>query len=469
MIASPAGSAPSTPSKRPGSGQGTPRKAPRTPSASPYGDRFIPNRSNVDFELASWNLTHEAPAKAKCGSPAKDQYRNTIHAALFDGSKVVSTAQSPPSAAKILTFKEKPPAATDAYRNSLRVLHSQAKATSAASATRFIDQTPERTLDAPNLLDDYYLNLLAWSSRNQVAVALGQRVYLWDPVTSSIDQLMEVRSEDHYIASLSFTPDGAYIAVGTSEAEIQLYDATRLRHLRTMRGHSQRVSALAWNSHLLSSGGRDAKIVHHDVRMAEDRVAMLEHHQQEVCGLQWSPDGSQLASGGNDNLCCVWDAGNTTAPRHAFDAHQAAVKALAWSPHQTNLLASGGGTADRTIRFWNTNLGTCLNSVDSKSQVCALQWSKVRNEIISSHGFAQNQLIVWKYPTMSKVAELTGHTSRVLHLAQSPDGSTVVSAAADETLRFWRINQPERKGTPTRSGKKEAPLSCLSGGGDLIR
>ena len=39
---------------------------------------------------------------------------------------------------------------------------------------------------------------------------------------------------------------------------------------------------------------------------------------------------------------------------------------------------------------------------------------------------------------MAKVAELTGHTSRVLHLAQSPDGTTVVSAAADETLRFWR-------------------------------
>lgn len=33
---------------------------------------------------------------------------------------------------------------------------------------------------------------------------------------------------------------------------------------------------------------------------------------------------------------------------------------------------------------------------------------------------------------------MTGHTSRVLHLAQSPDGTSVVSAAADETLRFWK-------------------------------
>lgn len=40
---------------------------------------------------------------------------------------------------------------------------------------------------------------------------------------------------------------------------------------------------------------------------------------------------------------------------------------------------------------------------------------------------------------MAKVGEFNGHTSRVLHLAQSPDGTSVCSAAADETLRFWRV------------------------------
>ncbi len=43
---------------------------------------------------------------------------------------------------------------------------------------------------------------------------------------------------------------------------------------------------------------------------------------------------------------------------------------------------------------------------------------------------------------MKKIAELRGHTSRVLHLALSPDGTTVASAAADETLRFWKVFQP---------------------------
>lgn len=40
---------------------------------------------------------------------------------------------------------------------------------------------------------------------------------------------------------------------------------------------------------------------------------------------------------------------------------------------------------------------------------------------------------------MQKVGDLFGHKDRVLHLALSPDHSTIVSAGADETLRFWKI------------------------------
>ena len=98
-----------------------------------------------------------------------------------------------------------------------------------------------------------------------------------------------------------------------------------------------------------------------------------------MCGLRWSPWGTQLASGGNDNLLNVWDDRYASSATHAtdqalyrLDAHQAAVKALAWCPWQRNLLASGGGTADRTIKFWNSTSGAMVNSVDTKSQVCVL-------------------------------------------------------------------------------------------------
>ena len=50
-----------------------------------------------------------------------------------------------------------------------------------------------------------------------------------------------------------------------------------------------------------------------------------------------------------------------------------------------------------------------------------------------------------------QVTELTGHQSRVLHLAMSPDGNTVVSGAADETLRFWRVFGGEPAARPDRA------------------
>lgn len=196
-------------------------------------------------------------------------------------------------------------------------------------------------------------------------------------------------------------------------------------------------------------------IFNHDVRIREHKIATLACHTQEVCGLKYSPDGMQLASGGNDNKLCVWDvagARGTLAPRFELLAHTAAVKALGWAPFQKNLLASGGGTQDRTLRFWNTSTGECINSIDAGSQVCSLLWSRHSRELVTSHGFTDFQLSVWKYPSLVRIADLKGHESRVLYTALSPDGQTVVSAAGDETIRFWKVfDQEPRK----LSGKRD--------------
>ena len=66
--------------------------------------------------------------------------------------------------------------------------------------------------------------------------------------------------------------------------------------------------------------------------------------------------------------------------------------------------------------------------------MCNLLWSKNANEIVSTHGYSQNQIIAWKYPSMTKLATLTGHTMRVLYLACSPDGQTIVTGAGTRLL-----------------------------------
>lgn len=195
--------------------------------------------------------------------------------------------------------------------------------------------------------------------------------------------------------------------------------------LRILReGHRARVCALDWNNHILTTGGMDSNIVNNDVRVSSHIVGTYTGHNQEVCGLKWSGSGKQLASGGNDNLVYIWSitmaASSSSGHQwvHRLEDHTAAVKALAWCPFQSNLLASGGGSGDHSIKFWNSNTGACLNSVNAGSQVCSLLWNRHEREILSSHGMNDNQLTLWKYPSMVKIAELYGHTSRVLSMAQ---------------------------------------------------
>lgn len=173
-----------------------------------------------------------------------------------------------------------------------------------------------------------------------------------------------------------------------------------------------------------------------------------------MCGLKWSFDNSLLASGGNDNKLFLWSA-RSAAPISKFSSHCAAVKALAWSPHNHGVLASGGGSADKTIKFWNTLDGSLLDSIDTGSQVCNLMFSKNTKEIVSTHGYSNNEITIWKYPSLQKTATLTGHSSRVLFLAMSPSGETIVTGAGDETLRFWNA-------FPSKASKETRPSGLSS-------
>lgn len=349
---------------------------------------------------------------------------------------------------------------------------------------RSVCKTPYRVLDAPELADDFYLNLVDWSSTNVLGVGLGPCVYLWTAHNAQVSKLCDLAPSGDSISSVSWVQKGSTLAVGTVNGRLHIYDASTLQAQRTYdHAHSQRIGALAWNANVLSSGSRDRGVHHRDVRDPNPRpFKRCTGHRQEVCGLKWSGDGgpgnATLASGGNDNKVCIWDLrgsrrpgatattsaststgsgtddGPGDAPLWKFHEHTAAVKALAWDPHVSGVLATGGGTQDKHIRFWNVVSGSLLHELDTGSQVCNLIWSLTSHELVSTHGFssttAQNQICIWKYPTLNMVASLTGHTNRVLYLAMSPDGETIVTGAGDETLRFWNAFPKKKTGERER-------------------
>lgn len=448
----------------------TPRRQRVMRVTAAANDRFIPSRAAMDLDISRMTLLatrkENAPSTNIDTTPALN-YKNCLQSSILHSNSAYRAAPPRPSCtrttatpeSRILAFSERKSAHQYAGCAS-----KQQQAPRRRAPSRHIGTKPVKILDAPNIQEDFYLNLLDWGSTGALAVALHDAVYLWNADTGSIDKLCETTdSNGDYVTSVQWSGDGRFVAVGTNSQSVQLWDATRMAKVRQWSPHNARVGALAWNGWTLTSGGRDARIVHSDVRSRNAPYAALVSHQEEICGLKWNPSGQQLASGGNDNLVCVWDAGTAAAthPRLTMTAHTAAVKALAWCPHQANLLATGGGTADRTLRFWNTASGACVKHVDTNSQVSGIQWSPSAMELVTSHGFSQNQLTVWKYSSLSRMAELKGHTHRVLQLALSPDGTTVVSGGADETLRFWKVfeSNSARRAAKAVASSKTSVLS----------
>lgn len=319
---------------------------------------------------------------------------------------------------------------------------------------RRINTAPERVLDAPGLVDDYYLNLLDWSSSNCVAIALERNVYVWNAETGSVSSLLEC-DQTNYISSIKWAPDGTHLAVGLSDGKMSIYDSETGSKMRSLLGHQARCSSLSWSNHLLTSGARNGAIHNSDVRIQKHHVSSFENHVSEVCGLAWRADGQQLASGGNDNMVNIWDA-RSSIPKFTKTNHTAAVKALAWCPWNTSLLATGGGSSDRNIHFFSSTSGSRLSSLQCTSQVTSLTWSPAHREIVSTHGFPDNQITVHSYAqnTLSKIIDIPAHDSRVLHAALSPDGTTLATTSSDENLKFWKIFEAKKRSVEAERGAK---------------
>ena len=335
---------------------------------------------------------------------------------------------------------------------------------------RKIPKTPFRVLDAPNLIDDYYLNLLDWGKENIIAVALSDEIYLWNDTKAKASLLMTYTnnnsiSEDisnNIITSLSWMENGINLGIGLPDGIIQLWDINKKIKIREIFAHNNRVSCLSWNNNILSSGSKDRYIKNFDIRIKVPEISKIKKHKQEVCSLKYSIEGDLLASGGNDNMAYIWDIRNLKnnifnflfnenknnpyeiKPYSINNLHQAAVKAMNWCPWKRHVLGTGGGSKDKSIKIYSCDCNKLIKNINTGSQVCSLIWNEKEKEIISSHGFNKNQIIIWNYEKSKKICELKGHMNRVLYMTKSPDENVICSGSGDETLRFWKINEDKK-------------------------
>lgn len=101
-------------------------------------------------------------------------------------------------------------------------------------------------------------------------------------------------SEGDYVSSVSWMPSNrkSCLAIGLNDSSVQLWDAEKALPYRVLRGHQNRVSSMSWNGGILSTGSRDCSILNHDIRIKNSIINRMDGHEQEVCGLKWSPDGT---------------------------------------------------------------------------------------------------------------------------------------------------------------------------------
>ena len=179
------------------------------------------------FEVEKGGSSSDERVQEVNASPAKEEYKKKLAAELFYGS---------PYDNRVLNFGGSEnavrAAAAETEKDSLRMLYTlnRMSVKRASYTGRHIPQSPERILDAPELLDDYYLNLLDWNAENILAVALGDSVYLWNATTGAITPLMQTTGSGCHVTSISWAPRGEHrMAVGTSDHKVsQKRDPTPL-------------------------------------------------------------------------------------------------------------------------------------------------------------------------------------------------------------------------------------------------
>nr|POF06811.1 deoxyuridine 5'-triphosphate nucleotidohydrolase [Quercus suber] len=148
-----------------------------------------------------------------------------------------------------------------------------------------VPKTPHKVLDAPSLQDDFYLNLVDWSSQNVLAVGLGTCVYLWSSSNSEVKLVTKLCD------------------LGPNDGVFSPMDLRGFIHFHWYKSWSS--SGLGWDTVQESPNHGDCNILQHDLRVQNDFVSKLIGHKSEVCGLKWSHDDRELASGGNDNQLLV--------------------------------------------------------------------------------------------------------------------------------------------------------------------
>ena len=285
------------------------------------------------------------------------------------------------------------------------------------------------------------------------------------------------------VTSVAFSPDGKTLASGSWDKTVRLWDVDTRTLKATLEGHTDYVYCVAFSpdGETLASGSEDYSIRLWDAHTGKD-LNTLWRHTGGIYSIAFSPDGKLLASAGEDRTIQLCD-GHTGASKTAFEGHKGYIYTLVFSPHGRTLVSGDGllrhgfrPTAVPVEEVDADNIGDILvwNLLAKKRQatltghtndVYSLAFSPDGLMIAGGGGFrlvgrfasvgihgnrvTGGDISVWHIRTKQLKTTLTGHMNDVHSIVFSPDGKTIASGSADETIRLWDAATGQHRATFT--------------------
>ena len=296
------------------------------------------------------------------------------------------------------------------------------------------------------------------------------QVRVWDLHSR---QLLAIPEASRAAGSVAFSPDGKFLAFGTQEQGIKLWDLAKRAEYARFPGsyggfHRYRL-AFSPDGHILAANQDDGKIVLWKVQ-TKPESRTLEGHPEPASALVFSHDGRTLISAGWDTKIKLWslpDGPAVVLPGgHASVAVKGTargVQSLALSSDD-KMLASGGW--DATIRIWDLRSRIQVHVLTNHSRwVSSLAFSPDGKTMASSS--ADHTIKLWDTAQWKELATLTGSLDEVHGVVFSPHGKELYSIAKDGTIKVWdaiaKTPEPDRTRRPD-----DAWLFAITGGGTVI-
>ncbi len=251
-------------------------------------------------------------------------------------------------------------------------------------------------------------------SRQIVATCDDGTMAMWLP------EGKKIRTFDKHpgLASVSFSPNGLFVAAGSSDHLLQLWSTQTGKILKKYTDY---------NMAPLSKKGKNFP-------------RNIKGHIGSVTALAFSNDGRKLASGGKDGRVILWDP--TTAKQINYQQpyfHRAGVEAVSFAPNG-RWLATGtsGFRGPPTVFIWDTVSHEQLHRMEGHgATVSAVAFTPNGKWVVS--GSEDNTLRLWDPFAGREVRRFLGHTEGVRGVAVSPDSRRALSASLDGTVRLWDL------------------------------